>query len=162
MTLSAYIRNFKKIYLQESYKIFQSLVHTFAVSEHLHATSIFSGHLAVLNKVPKVHTTRCQLKNGHPNAKMNFFCNKRHNLTTKFGVLWFLGIANLQKEFGDSISKIVDFFVMSNFCQSQFCFFSRVISSKSQTSEKNPQFLRQSHQIFFASCQYLKTQVYQI
>ena len=60
--------------------------------------------------------TGWQKKNGHPNTKVNFSCNKRHNLTTKFGVLWFLGIANLQKKFGDSISKIVDFFLMSNFC----------------------------------------------
>ena len=107
-------------------------------------------------------STGWQLNNGPPNTKVIFSCNKRLNFATKFGVLGFLGIANLQKKFGDSISKIVDFFLMSNFCQSQFCFLRRVITSKSQTSEKNPQFLRQSHQIFFASCQYPKTQVYQI
>ena len=28
----------------------------------------------------------------------------------------FLGIDNLQQKFGGSISKIVDFFLMSNFC----------------------------------------------
>ena len=54
--------------------------------------------------------------NGPPNTKMNFSCNKRLNLTTKFGVLGFLGIVNLQKKFGGSISKIVDFSLMSNFC----------------------------------------------
>ena len=61
-------------------------------------------------------TTGWQLNNGPPNTKVNFSCNKRLNFTTKFGVLGFLGIANLQKKFGDSISKIVDFFIMSNFC----------------------------------------------
>ena len=54
--------------------------------------------------------------NGPPNTKVNFSCNKRLNLTTKFGVLGFLGIVNLQKKFGGSISKIVDFSLMSNFC----------------------------------------------
>ena len=55
-------------------------------------------------------------KNGPPNTKVNFSCNKRPNLTTKFGVLGFLCIDNLQQKFGGSISKIVDFFLMSNFC----------------------------------------------
>ena len=54
--------------------------------------------------------------NGPPNTKVNFSCNKRLNLTTKFGVLGFLCIDNLQQKFGGSISKIVDFFLMSNFC----------------------------------------------
>ena len=51
-----------------------------------------------------------------PHTKVNFSYNKRLNLTTKFGVLGFLGIVNLQKKFGGSISKIVDFSLMSNFC----------------------------------------------
>ena len=55
-------------------------------------------------------------KNGPPHTKVNFSYNKRLNLTTKFGVLGFLGIVNLQKKFGGSISKIVDFSLMSNFC----------------------------------------------
>ena len=35
----------------------------------------------------------------------------------KFGILEFLGIGNLQKKFDGSNSKIVDFSLMSNFCQ---------------------------------------------
>ena len=35
--------------------------------------------------------------NGPPNTKVNFSYNKCLNLTTKFGVLGFLGIVNLQK-----------------------------------------------------------------
>ena len=59
--------------------------------------------------------TGWDIKNGHPNTKVNFSYNKRLNLTTKFGVLGFLYIDNLQQKFGGSISKIVDFFIMSNF-----------------------------------------------
>ena len=66
--------------------------------------------------VRSIVTTGWDIKNGHPNTKVNFSCNKRLNLTTKFSVLGFLGIVDLQKKFGDSILKIVDFFIMSNFC----------------------------------------------
>ena len=54
--------------------------------------------------------------NGPPNTKVNFSCNKRLNLPAKFSVLGFLGIINLEKKIGASISKIVDFSLMSNFC----------------------------------------------
>ena len=60
--------------------------------------------------------TGCEKSIGPPHTKVNFSYNKRLNLTTKFGVLGFLGIVNLQKKFGGSISKIVDFSLMSNFC----------------------------------------------
>ena len=61
-------------------------------------------------------STGCEKSIGPPHTKVNFSYNKRLNLTTKFGVLGFLGIVNLQKKFGGSISKIVDFSLMSNFC----------------------------------------------
>ena len=60
--------------------------------------------------------TGCEKSIRPPHTKVNFSYNKRLNLTTKFGVLGFLGIVNLQKKFGGSISKIVDFSLMSNFC----------------------------------------------
>ena len=67
---------------------------------------------------------------------VDFSFIKRLHLTTKFGMLGVLGIGNLHKKFCSSISKIVDFFLMSNFCQSLFCFLFRVIISKSQTLKK--------------------------
>ena len=38
------------------------------------------------------------------------------NLTTKFDMLWVLGVAYLHKKNCGSILKNVDFFLMSNFC----------------------------------------------
>ena len=78
----------------------------------------------------------------------------------KFGIFWFWGIDNLQKKFGSSISKFMDFFLMSNFCYSLALTQTKKMTSKSWTLEKNPQFFRQIHQIFVASCQYPKPQPY--
>ena len=52
----------------------------------------------------------------------NFF-NKWPLFCSKIGMLGFLGIENLHKKFGVDISKIVDFFLMSNFWWSFFSFF---------------------------------------
>ena len=41
---------------------------------------------------------------------------------SKFNVLEFLYIDNLHKKFGSDISKIVDFFLLSNFWWSFLCF----------------------------------------
>ena len=67
-------------------------------------------------KVDETYNTGWVQMNGPPNTKVNFSCNKRLNLPTKFGVLGFLGIINLEKKIGGSISKIVDFSLLSNFC----------------------------------------------
>ena len=73
--------------------------------------------MSIVGRESKAHFfTGWKEKNGPPHTKVNFSYNKRLNLTTKFGVLGFLGIVNLQKKFGGSISKIVDFSLMSNFC----------------------------------------------
>ena len=79
-------------------------------------TVLYMKHTVNIAITPDLLVTGWLLKNGPPNTKVNFSCNKRLKFATKFGVLGFLGIANLQKKFGDSISKIVDFFIMSNFC----------------------------------------------
>ena len=80
--------------------------------------------------------TGCNKKNGHPTTEGNVCFPKWLNLTSKFDMFGFLGVVNVQKKFCDSFSKIVDFFLMSNFCQSLFCFLFRVITSKSQTLKK--------------------------
>ena len=41
---------------------------------------------------------------------------------SKFNVLEFFDIENLHKKFGSDISKIVDFFLLSNFWWSFLCF----------------------------------------
>ena len=41
---------------------------------------------------------------------------------SKFNVLEFFDIDNLHKKFGSDISKIVDFFLLSNFWWSFLCF----------------------------------------
>ena len=79
----------------------------------------------------KNNSTGWLLNNGPPNTKRNVFFNKRLILTSKFGMLGFLGIENLQQKFGGSISKIVDFFLMSNFCKS-LLLFTQLIKSLSK------------------------------
>ena len=59
------------------------------------------------------------------NASFNVSFNKQLNLTTKIGMVGVLGIGNLPQKFGASISKFVDFFLMSNFCLWFFWFWSR-------------------------------------
>ena len=54
--------------------------------------------------------------------KMKVFFNKWPLFCSKIGMLGFLGIENLHKKFGVDISKIVDFFLMSNFWWSFFSF----------------------------------------
>ena len=49
--------------------------------------------------------------------------NKWPLFCSKIDMLRFLGIENLHKKFGVDISKIVDFFLMSNFWWSFFSFF---------------------------------------
>ena len=78
--------------------------------------TVFLFHHLAKTVRTKTRCTGWLLNNGPPNTKVIFSCNKRLNLTTKFGVLGFLGIVNLQQKVGDSSSKIVDFFLMSNFC----------------------------------------------
>ena len=53
---------------------------------------------------------------GTLHTKANISFNKQLNLTTKIGMVGVLGIGNLPQKFGASISKFVDFFLMSNFC----------------------------------------------
>ena len=51
-----------------------------------------------------------------PNYKMEcFFFNKELNFTAKFSMVGVLSIVSLPQNFCASISKIVDFFLMSNF-----------------------------------------------
>ena len=56
-------------------------------------------------------------------TKTEIFFNKWPLFCSKIGMLRFLGIENLHKKFGVDISKIVDFFLMSNFWWSFFSFF---------------------------------------
>ena len=86
------------------------------------------------------------------------------NFCFKISILEFLGIDNLHKKFGDDISKLVDFIVLSNFWWSFLHFLKNkkrgkkeVMTTKSYTLEKNPQFSRYHLQIFCASCLHPKT-----
>ena len=94
-------------------------------------------------------------------TKSEHFFNKWPLFCSKIGMLRFLGIENLHKEFGVDILKIVDFFLMSNFWSSfLFIFYSlknKEMTTKSKTIQKNPQFLRYHLQIFCASFLYTKT-----
>ena len=60
--------------------------------------------------------TGCAICFQPPITKFNVSFNKQLNLTTKIGMVGVLGIGNLPQKFGASISKFVDFFLMSNFC----------------------------------------------
>ena len=84
---------------------------------------------------------------------------------SKIDILKFLGMENFHKKFRVHTSKIVDFFLMSNFWWSFLCFFieskKREMTNKSQRLGKNPQFLRYQFQIFCANFLYPETPAYQ-